>query len=127
MQESMPDSFRRTWYDSEDMPQMAEAVPCVSLGSILQTFSISHIDFLSLDVEGAELEVLHTLDLSALHFNVIVGEQDGLNSTKDEAVRELLLANNFELYVDEALRETIAGSQNDWFVNKHFKPSKAPV
>ena len=125
MQEFMPDSFRKNWYGTEDMPQSAEVVPCVSLGSILQTFSISHIDFFSLDVEGAELEVLRTLDLSALHFKVIVVEQDGLNTTKDEAVRELLLAHNFELYVNKALRETIAGSRNDWFVNKHFKPSKA--
>ncbi len=123
----MPDSFRRNWYGTEVMPQTAEAVPCVSLGSILQTFSISHIDFFSLDVEGAELEVLRTLDLSAVRFNIIVVEQDGLDPTKDEAVRELLLAHDFELYVDEALRETVAGSRNDWFVNKHFKPSKAPA
>ena len=87
-QEFMSEKFRKSWYGTTDiMPQGAEAVPCVALGSILQTFGISHVDFFSLDVEGAELEVLHTLDLSAVHVNFIAIEQDGSNPTKDEAVR----------------------------------------
>ena len=66
-QGSMPHSFRRRWYGSEDVPQSAEMVPCMSSGPILQTFSIPHIDLFSLDVGGAKRGVPHTLDLSALH------------------------------------------------------------
>ena len=122
----MSEPFRRNWYGTTDvMPPGAEVVPCVALGSILQTFGVSHIDFFSLDVEGAELQVLNTLDLKALHVNVIVIEQDGSNPTKDETVRQKLLGNNFHL--DETMKGTKAGSRNDWFVNKHFRRSTAPA
>ena len=121
----MSESFRRQWYGTDVMPEGAEVVPCVALGSILQTFGISHIDFFSLDVEGAELGVLHTLDLSAVHVNVIVIEQDGSNPTKDEAVRQKLLANNFQL--DKSMKDTKAGTRNDWFVHKQFRRSAAPA
>ena len=112
------------WYGTDVMPEDAEVVPCVALGSILSTFGVSHIDFFSLDVEGAELEVLQTLDLSAVHVNVIVIEQDGRNPAKDEAVRQKVLAHNFKL--DESMKDTRAGARNDWFINKHFRRSEAP-
>jgi len=47
--------------------------------------------------EGAELEVLKSLDFSAVRINVIAVEQDASSPEKDEAVRTLLLANGFEL------------------------------
>ena len=126
LQEFMSENFRKGWYGTTDvMPEGAEVVPCVALGSILQTFGISHIDFFSLDVEGAELQVLHTLDLSSVHINVMVIEQDGSNPTKDEEVRQKLLANNFHL--DESMKSTRAGARNDWFYNKHFRRSEAPA
>lgn len=126
-QEFMAESFQKRWYGTDILPEDAEVVPCVSLGSILRTFGLSQIDFFSLDVEGAELEVLRTLDLSALHFNVIAIEQDGQNPIKDQAVREYLLADNYDLYDAHISDDTyaLAGSRNDWFVNKRFRPSKA--
>ena len=60
---------------------------CLPLLSTPGHFNITHIDFFSLDVEGAELEVLKTLDLSAVHISVLVVEQDGTNPEKDGAVR----------------------------------------
>ena len=127
VQEFMAESFQRRWYGTDIMPEDAEVVPCVSLGSILRSFGLSRVDFFSLDVEGAELEVLRTLDLSALQFNVIAIEQDGQNPTKDEAVRDYLLADNYELYVGDPTSDpyALAGSRNDWFINKHFRPSEA--
>jgi len=120
----MTEQFRRHWYGSvNDIPEEAEIVPCLPLASIIETFSCTHIDFFSLDVEGAELEVLKTLDFLAVHINVMVVEQDGDNPAKDEAVRQKLLSNNFE--VDHSMKETVAGNRNDWFVNKHFRRSEA--
>ena len=126
-QEFMAESFQKRWYGTDILPEDSEVVPCVSLGSILRTFGLSQVDFFSLDVEGAELEVLRTLDLSSLHFNVIAIEQDGQNPTNDQAVREFLLADNYELYNDDISNDAyaLAGSRNDWFVNKRFRPSKA--
>ena len=122
----MSEAFRQHWYGTTDtMPQGAEVVPCVAMGSILQMFGIFHIDFFSLDVEGAEFEVLQTLDLSAVHINVIVVEQLGLDPAKEQAVRQKLLASNFQ--IDTSMKDTKAGARNDWFVNKHFRRSEAPA
>jgi len=64
-------------------------VPCRPISAILHEAGVTHIDFFSLDVEGAELKVLQTFD-----FNISVGiwlvELDGSNPHKDQAVRNLL-------------------------------------
>lgn len=124
----MSSAFRKQWYGSEEnIPEGAVRTSCLPLQSILKHFGITHIDFFSLDVEGAELEVLKTLDLSAVHINVIVVEQDGTNSEKDEGVRKLLLANNFDIDRDISTGSEHMHSRNDWFVNKDFEPFEAPV
>lgn len=126
LQELMSKEFRKTWYNSEDiMPEGASIIPCMPLQAILETFAITHIDFFSLDVEGAELEVLQTLNFLLTHINVIVVEQDNTQPEKDESVRQLLLANNFE--IDVSVRHSGADVRNEWFINKLFKGSKAPT
>lgn len=107
------------------MPKGAVEITCLPLASVLQMFGLTYIDFFSLDVEGAELKVLQTLDLSAVRINVMVVEQDGHNPEKDEAVRALLLANEFEL--DERMRGDRAAGKNEWFVNRHFRPFAKPL
>lgn len=49
------------------------------------------INFFSLDVETAELEVLRTLDFSLVRFDVIVVEADGGSVSTCESVKQLLL------------------------------------
>ena len=121
----MDTSFKEEWYDSADkLPESAKKLPCLPLGKVLSMFSIDRIDFFSLDVEGAELEVLKTLDFSKVHINVIAIEADGRNSQKDEDVRKLVLAHGFEL--DHSFSNQEAGKRNDWFVHKRFRPSVAP-
>ena len=47
----------------EEVPsEKAVTVPCAPMQAILDTVGIKHIDFFSLDVEGAELNVLHSID-----------------------------------------------------------------
>ena len=122
----MAEKYRLNWYGTADvMPEGAAVVPCVALGSILRTFGISHIDFLSLDVEGAELQVLNTLDLRSVHVNVMVIEQDGSNPSKEEEIRQKLKAQNFDF--DESMKGTGAAARNDWFVNKPFRRSERPA
>jgi hypothetical protein len=49
-----------------------------------------------LDVEGAELRVLQSLDFSRLTVDVIVIEADGRDAAKDLAVVKLLVANGMK-------------------------------
>eukprot|EP00908_Phaeocystis_cordata_P002863 Transcript_13107.p1 GENE.Transcript_13107~~Transcript_13107.p1 ORF type:complete len:1268 (-),score=81.37 Transcript_13107:143-3946(-) len=68
---------------------------CSPLSELLQQAGIHHVDFFSLDVEGAELVVLNTIDWSAVSFDVIMVELDGKNYTKDEQVRAVLRSQGF--------------------------------
>ncbi len=52
----MSPEFRQAWIGNALSPD-AVTVPCVPLRDILRRFGMTHIDFFSLDVEGAELEV----------------------------------------------------------------------
>ena len=75
-------------------------------------------------MQGAELEVLKTVNLTRISVDVLVVEMDGSNLAKDEAVRELLAANQFEL--DNSMKNTKAGLRNEWFVGRMFSPKVCP-
>jgi len=68
------------------------AVPCGPLGDWLKLLGVRHIDFFSLDVEGAELMVLNTIDWGALTVRVLLSECKAVGCThaQDMAVSELL-------------------------------------
>lgn len=124
----MPHGFRQHWYGSvEQMPKGATEIICLPLSSVLQNFGITCIDFVSLEVEGAELQVLQTLDFNAVHISVIVVEMDGHDPQKDKAVARLLRFNNFEQ--DDALKNegNAASIMNGWFINKNFRPYPSPL
>lgn len=59
------------------------------LGPVLETLGYSHFDLFVLDVEGAEAQVLKSIDLSKVTFSVAMVEADGRNETKDEEVRSM--------------------------------------
>ena len=63
---------------------------CTPLSAILREAGVAHVDYFSLDVEGAELIVLQTIDWSAVTFGVLMVELDGKAPTKDADVRRLL-------------------------------------
>jgi len=49
-------------------------VNCFPLNAIMAALGISHVDYLSLDVEGPELEILRTVDWTRLRIDVITVE-----------------------------------------------------
>jgi hypothetical protein len=69
-------------------------VKCRTLQSIIKESNLQYIDLLSIDVEGAELIVLETIDFS-IPIYVIVIELDENNKTKDQKCRDILLKNGF--------------------------------
>lgn len=51
-------------------------VPIKRLDHILREKNITYVDFMSLDVEGSELEVLRGVDFNKVHIHCIVIEND---------------------------------------------------
>ncbi len=71
--EFMGPAFRKRWHPDvkvDDLP----TVPCVPMKDILERFSVRHVDFFSLDVEGAEAAVVSTIDFTKFSASVIVME-----------------------------------------------------
>lgn len=70
-------------------------VSCVPLQSMLESTGVIDIDLFSLDVEGAELHVLQTINFAVTNVRVIVVELDNYDVVKDNQVRQLLKSNGF--------------------------------
>lgn len=64
-------------------------VPCTRFDRLLTSFNMGHVNYLSLDVEGAEWEVLSTVNPA--RFDVILVEMDGFNAHKDRRIHRYLL------------------------------------
>lgn len=52
-------------------------VTCAPLARLLHRRGLTHVDFMSLDIEGAELEALHSIDWAAVRIDVIALEEEG--------------------------------------------------
>ena len=71
-------------------------IPCFSLNTILASLKVKNVDFFSLDLEGAELNVLKSLDLGNFNFESIIVEHNGEKERKDK-MEKYLLQNGFKL------------------------------
>ena len=76
------------------------------LDSILKKFKINNIDFLNIDIEGLELEVMSTINFSKLNVKVICIELLDYNKMQKKRKKKILnfLKNN-KFKVVEKLRE----------------------
>lgn len=75
--ELFTDELKERWYSGrseESWLKSAKIVPCLPLQTILDRFGIRHVDLFSLDVEGAEMSILETIDFSRFTASVIVAE-----------------------------------------------------
>eukprot|EP00985_Skeletonema_marinoi_P002680 scaffold1107_cov113-Skeletonema_marinoi.AAC.2 len=90
-QEFASPEFQKRWW-SKDQIQNAQVIKCHTLEQILldKVGPGFYFDFFSLDVEGAELSVLRSINFDLVGFGVIVMEVDGHNATKNIAARILL-------------------------------------
>jgi hypothetical protein len=97
-----------------------KAVTCLPLQTMLSYLQVSHINYFSLDVEGAELNVLQSIDWSITMFDVLGVEVDPMNRPPGYAslVKEYVEARG---YVQTALI-----GRNAWFLRDGFTPSTSP-
>ena len=99
--------------DTKRSVKSAFDVPSARLDDLLADFGIARVDFLSVDVEGSELEVLQTLDFSAVNVTVISVE----NSRCDNAIDLFLRSKGFVLSL------TI-GREEEIFTHKTWRPGR---
>jgi len=81
-----------------------------SLTEIVKSTKLTHIDLLSLDVEGHEYEVLKSWDFS-IPIDIILIETLGVQPEKDELCREILIQNNYKFITNYKHNEIFALNQ----------------
>ena len=69
----------------EDVP-----VECKRLDNLLKKYNVNEIDYLSIDTEGAEYEILQSLDFDKLNIRLMSVERN-----KDSQVRNLLVSKGY--------------------------------
>jgi FkbM family methyltransferase len=106
--------FRNHFWGASTTIENSKPINCVPLRDVFHSISEHfYADFLSLDVEGAELDVLESIDFDKTAFGIILIEADTGNITKNVAVREFLVARGYAfLYWYQ---------RSDWFINDRFR------
>jgi len=103
-------------------------VDCLPLHYIFHKLQVRHVNLFILDVEGAELDVLKSIDFKSIVFDVLSVE------TEDRAIG---YNNSVIAYLENfGYRATLSSSmigkwgrvtgRNTWFVHKSFTPSRRP-
>jgi FkbM family methyltransferase len=108
-------SFREQWWKgiTLDSPGVRE-IECNTLDNLLLKYApyISVFDFLSLDVEGAELSVLESINYDRVQFGIVLIEADEYNQMKNFAMRKFLESKGYTFLFDYA--------RSYWFINNNF-------
>ena len=137
----MKDTFVQSWHRRSPVKR----VKTTTLSSILHNHKIKYVDFMSLDVEGGELDVLQTIDFQATPMYLICIELDAHNEKKNIECRKLLKTNGFvqkskininefwvnenyfrkELLFDDSQKNTFSGNMDDYgnhiYLARHCK------
>ena len=82
----MASSFRQQWHKKK-IPK-SEQTPCFPMNKYLE--NTTHVDFFSLDVEGAELTVIETIDFNKVTIDTFIIEFDMHNQQKNYKIRQYL-------------------------------------
>ena len=99
----------------DKLPKWAKpiAISCLPMSTLLKHSGLHHINFMILDVEGAELVALKSIDFTQVKFDVMVIEKN----------RGLDL---IEFFKDSDYLLDLDVGRNLWFVHKSFVPSRSP-
>jgi FkbM family methyltransferase len=128
--EFMSEELKVRWWPQIDAAAAARLplVPCRPLSHLLDTFSIYHIDLWFLDVEGAELTVLESVDFTKVSISAIMVEMDGTLPDKDDAVREKLASEGYVFernghnFPEDPYHMDLIPSSSDLWLHKDFIP-----
>ncbi|KAK2161951.1 hypothetical protein LSH36_107g05100 [Paralvinella palmiformis] len=92
----MPDIHRRRIEHEQPNASATIDLQCFPIYSILMALDVSHVDFFSLDIEGAEVEVLYTIPFDRITVDVfsieyMVNNDDNLSRKKLSQIKKLLV------------------------------------
>ena len=94
IREFMAPEFLKRWHGG---PHLVETpILCMPLSEILEAIPLRRFDFFSLDLEGAELAAISSVDFGKTSFSVLAVEADGLNHTKDFMVSKKLRQHGYK-------------------------------
>jgi FkbM family methyltransferase len=105
---TLPDSHKLR-YDLVNGQYIVNTAP---LGDLLRKIGVSYIDFMSIDVEGGEQNVLESMNWEIPTYIICI-ELDGINPIKDYNCRNILLNKNFELLLKIGL--------NEFYINRKYE------
>jgi hypothetical protein len=108
-------SFREMWWKGVtlDSPNVRE-VKCDTLDNLLLTYApqATMFEFMSLDVEGAEMSVLESIDFTRVAFGIMLIEADEHNPLKNLAMTKFLETRGYSFMFEY--------ERSYWFVNDNF-------
>jgi hypothetical protein len=105
-----------------DWPSMKNTinVDCIPLSLVFKKTKIHHISYFILDVEGGELQVLHSIDWKHTTFDVLCIETEKEN-------RPAGYEDTITAYLDErGYKKNTRQGRNTWYINKNFVPISKP-
>ena len=124
--------FLDTWHDDLKERLGGKNITCVPMQSLLDLTGVLDVELFSLDVEGAELEVLQTIRFDVTNIRVAVIELDSHDLEKNAKVREHMFSHGFITSeaahlgkITDACNETTYGPlwscmENEAFINPHY-------
>ena len=108
------DPFLNTTIDATDLDvkKQPEIVETISLEDIYKTLGTEHVDYLSIDTEGNELEIISALDLDKYSSKIITIEHN--YSENREKIFQLLSNKNYLRILTET------STFEDWYINTSY-------
>jgi hypothetical protein len=117
---------------SSTLTSTLPVVRCLPLGVILGALDAFHINFFVLDVEGAEMSILTSLDWARFFFDVLAIESQ-YSSEDNDAIQRFLSDRGYDIWGaiwdEKGLNAEEEGKTraNNWFVRRGFQPSHGPA
>lgn len=93
-------------------------VKCVKLETLLKSAGVNHVNLFILDVEGAELPILETLDFDAVTFDVLVIEKNQGSQIRHFFATDARVKDKFKFVADTG--------RNFWYMNTNFNVFTRP-
>ena len=105
--------YKRFMVSDSDIEQID--IQYLSFSNLIEKYSISSIDLLQIDVEGAEFEILNSIDFEKIKINKIIFEFKHFDGTFKEGpklklIKEKLIKFNYQL--KEIDKENILAEKN---------------